>query len=84
MSKLLVWPATAVAWPAPLWRRALAQVLRKSGRALDRLGRRLTTRTALPTAKDPIVEFYAEAGAPEGALFINGQRVGVLPGVNRL
>lgn len=28
--------------------------------------------------------FHAEAGAPEGALYVDGQRVGVLPGVTRL
>ncbi|MBV8603904.1 MAG: hypothetical protein JO224_04390 [Pelomonas sp.] len=32
----------------------------------------------------PEIEFYAEAGAPEGALFVDGHRVGTLPGVNRL
>jgi hypothetical protein len=84
MSKLLAWPAAPAAWPTPLWRRATALVLRKAGRALDRLGRRLSAHTVRTTGEDPVLEFYAEAGAPEGALFINGQRVGVLPGVTRL
>jgi hypothetical protein len=30
------------------------------------------------------MEFYAEAGAPEGALYIDGELVGMLPGVSRL
>jgi hypothetical protein len=30
------------------------------------------------------LEFYAEAGAPEGALYVNGQLVGRMSGVNRL
>ncbi|HEU4460946.1 MAG TPA: hypothetical protein VFR90_17630 [Methylibium sp.] len=29
-------------------------------------------------------EFHAEAGAPEGALYVGGQLVGRLPGVKRL
>jgi len=32
----------------------------------------------------PVMEFYADASAPEGALFLNGQLVGYLPGVKRL
>lgn len=35
-------------------------------------------------AMDPRVEFYAEAGAPEGALFVDGRFVGWLEGVTRL
>lgn len=33
---------------------------------------------------EPVLEFYAEAGAPEGALYVDGVRVGVVPGVARL
>ena len=33
---------------------------------------------------DPVLEFYADAGAPEGALYVNGQLVGRVPGVTRL
>jgi hypothetical protein len=36
------------------------------------------------TLSPPLLEFHAEAGAPEGALFVDGQRIGVLPGVTRL
>jgi hypothetical protein len=28
---------------------------------------------------EPIVEFHAEAGAPEGALFVEGRYVGTIP-----
>ena len=35
-------------------------------------------------AIDPRVEFHAEAGAPEGALFVDGRFVGWLEGVTRL
>jgi hypothetical protein len=31
-----------------------------------------------------VLEFYAEAGAPEGALYVDGHLIGFLPGVKRL
>jgi hypothetical protein len=31
-----------------------------------------------------MVEFHAEAGAPEGALYVNGRLVGRIEGVTRL
>jgi hypothetical protein len=31
-----------------------------------------------------MLEFHAEAGAPEGALYVNGEFVGYVPGVSRL
>ena len=31
-----------------------------------------------------MLEFYAEAGAPEGALYVDGRLVGLVAGVNRL
>jgi hypothetical protein len=42
-----------------------------------------------PTARhrvraEPVLEFYAEAGAPEGALYRDGQLVGYIDGVRRL
>lgn len=72
--------------PAGRPRRALVQLLRLSGRSLVRLSRRLRPgpTPSAAEAMDPVLEFYAEAGAPEGALFVDGCRVGVLPGVTRL
>ena len=64
-------------------RHALALMLHAASRALDGLAARLALVAAAPAA-EPFVEFHAEAGAPEGALFVNGQFVGRLPGVNRL
>lgn len=80
MDKSLSWHE-----PVPFFslRRLVALVLRRSVRALAAWSRRVAP-PAAPAASDPVLEFYAEAGAPEGALFINGQRVGVLPGVTRL
>jgi hypothetical protein len=31
-----------------------------------------------------VLEFYADAGAPEGALYLDGKLIGYLPGVKRL
>jgi hypothetical protein len=35
-------------------------------------------------ANEPVLEFHAEAGAPEGALYVDGQLVAQLPGISRL
>jgi hypothetical protein len=64
-------------------RHALTLLLRAASRALDGLAARLALVAEAPAA-EPAIEFHAEAGAPEGALFVNGQFVGHLPGVNRL
>lgn len=86
--KTLPWITAVPERPA---RRALrlfaAAVLRASSVALDRLSRRLATlpqrpARAVPTL--PSLEFHAEAGAPEGALYVDGELVGRLPGVTRL
>jgi hypothetical protein len=67
-------------------RDAVARMLRTASAVLDRVAARLAL--AVPAAEsaqaDPVIEFYAEAGAPEGALYVNGQLVGTLPGVARL
>lgn len=33
---------------------------------------------------EPVLEFHAEAGAPEGALYVDGRLVGFIEGVDRL
>jgi hypothetical protein len=81
MSKSLTWHLEVP--PAGAWRRHTARVLRTTGRLLAAWSRRLAP--AEPVARrEPVLEFYAEAGAPEGALYVDGRRVGVLPGVTRL
>jgi hypothetical protein len=72
----------APSWPA----RAAAAGLLAASRSLDRAARRLVKPAVLIDAPDAQarVEFHAEAGAPEGALYIDGQFVGFLPGVARL
>lgn len=83
MDKTLSWHRVVPA-PAPrLVRRAMARTLRAASHWLHRWARHLLA-TELAPAHEPVLEFYAEAGAPEGALYIDGRRVGVLPGVTRL
>ncbi|MFZ2328014.1 MAG: hypothetical protein WAW73_13940, partial [Rhodoferax sp.] len=67
-------------------RRLLAAALRTASRALARLARQVsaTEKRRAQARADMVLEFYAEAGAPEGALYVDGQLVGYLPGVTRL
>lgn len=70
----------------PSVRRLLAAVLRSASVTLARLSRSLAAaeRARERTPAERVLEFYAEAGAPEGALYLDGQLVGYLPGVTRL
>lgn len=58
------------------WRRRLAELLGITARAFTGL----RPHRGVP----PELEFYAEAAAPEGALYVNGQLAGKLSGVERL
>jgi hypothetical protein len=67
--------------------RLLAAIaLRGASIGLERMAHRL----AAPAMAPPVeahphhVEFHAEAGALEGALYVDGQLVAWLPGVSRL
>jgi hypothetical protein len=62
----------------------LAQLLHSASRALDSLAAYLTHHVQEGDAPELTLEFHAEAGAPEGALYVNGQLVGQLAGVTRL
>ena len=64
-------------------REVAALTLRTLGRALETLAYRLALRPPQPVV-DPCFEFHAEAGAPEGALYVDGVLIGRLPGVTRL
>ena len=90
MSQAFPWqrahPALAPRAPGRLQRTA-AVALHVASRALQRLALRLAhaapvqpTQGGLP----PLLEFHAEAGAPEGALFVDGHLVAHLIGVRRL
>jgi hypothetical protein len=71
---------------APEERRArtwVATVLRAASRMLDALAERLALAEAR-VALEPVLEFHGDAAAPEGALYVNGQLVGLVLGVTRL
>ena len=65
-------------------RRLAAAGLRSVSLGLARLSRRLAHSDARVRHSAPCLEFYAEAGAPEGALYLNGKLVGWVAGVRRL
>ena len=66
-------------------RQLAALVLRQASRSLARLARKLARqRAGRLRLHPPELEFYAEAGAPEGALYLDGELVGHLPGITRL
>jgi hypothetical protein len=85
MSKPLRWvlePAATL--PGAPVRQLAARSLRCASTVLARLSRRLRARQRPAESSSVFFEFHAEAGAPEGALFVDGVRVGTLPGVTRL
>jgi hypothetical protein len=63
--------------------RLVAALLQSASALLARLALRLASEPA-PFSSDPRFEFHAEAGAPEGALYVDGRFVGWVPGVSRL
>jgi hypothetical protein len=66
-------------------RRLLAAGLRSTSGALSNLAQQLAVPVAPALPRLPeVLEFYAEAGAPEGALYLDGKLIGYLPGVTRL
>lgn len=66
-------------------RRTVAFVLQAASAALDRLAQRVAVPAVHHTpATASEYEFYAQAGAPEGALYVDGQFVGWIRGVQRL
>ena len=64
-------------------RHAVAAVLRGTSLMLSRLARRVASKKP-PHAEIGHLEFYAEAGAPEGAIYADGLFVGYVTGVKRL
>jgi hypothetical protein len=60
-----------------------AALLRGASAMLARMAMGLASEP-VAERRDPCVEFHAEAGAPEGALYVDGRLVGWLPGVSRL
>ena len=63
------------------WRRVVAHLLRSASAALARQARDVSRPLHARKRRSPLdatVEFHAEAGAPEGALFIDGELVGFI------
>lgn len=60
-----------------------AMLLHGVSMLLGQLAMRLLPAARAP-AGEPVLEFYAQAGAPEGALYVDGKLVGHLHGVSRL
>ena len=86
---LAAWPSFAA--PEGIGRKLAGAALRGASRVLARLARSARVAGRLAEAGriamrqlPPELEFYAEAGAPEGALYIDGCYAGHLPGVTRL
>lgn len=87
MSSLKYLRAGHVEAPRPAREAALALAassLRSASAVLARLSRRLAQPARRVANPVPQLEFYAEAGAPEGALYLDGQLVGWVSGVQRL
>jgi hypothetical protein len=65
-------------------RQLAASGLHSASAALARLAGHLAAPAARSATTDPQLEFHAEAGAPEGALYLDGRLVGWVQGVTRL
>jgi len=71
-------------WTMPV-RLAVAASLRAASAVLAQLAMRLAVPPAARVEPVPaVLEFYADSGAPEGALYMDGKLVGWVPGVKRL
>lgn len=79
------WSPAEFRHPASLFvQRLAASGLRSASAVLARLSRRIALPVAPKASTAQYLEFHAEAGAPEGALYLDGKLVGWLPGVRRL
>lgn len=86
MSKTLSFAQTATA-SSGVGRHATAAVLRAASAVLARAARRLRPARSPRGPHLPVVEFHPyhrESGAPEGALYVDGELVGYVAGVTRL
>lgn len=79
------WSGFEPARPAQSAARRLASAgFARASAALAQLALRLAQPVALAARHDPQYEFHADAGAPEGALYLDGKLVGWVTGVTRL
>ena len=82
LTRELPWTETRVG--GQRMRHFAATGLRGAAKFLGRMARRLGKRDRVASRVNPVFEFYAQAGAPEGALYVDGKLVGHLAGVSRL
>ena len=75
------WPSLFA--PRFVARVVLAGLLVRASSALARIAASLAVEPASPRG-EPVIEFHAEAGAPEGALYLDGKLVGWIAGISRL
>jgi hypothetical protein len=87
LKRSLPWETPPAPRPMTLaGRRLAAGLLTAASASLARIAAALEpapTSTARVSV-DPQLEYHAEAGAPEGALYVDGELVGWLRGVQRL
>lgn len=87
MTKTLSWAAGDSARPlSATLLHLLAAALQTASTVVSRLAVRVSAAQAA-IASPYVVEFHAlyrDAGAPEGALYVNGKLVGTIAGVTRL
>jgi hypothetical protein len=89
MSKTSSWPAQDATPPfRALVLQLVAAVLRSASDALTRYAEsaseRAEARSAAPVGTMEFHPLYRDSGAPEGAIYVNGELVGVIPGLTRL
>jgi hypothetical protein len=91
MTKTLSWGAPDLARPfSATLLYLVARALRSASEALARVAEARTTAHAAVLVYDEAMasvefhELHREGGAPEGALYINGKLVAIIPGVKRL
>ena len=65
-------------------REVLALALWMASRGLGALAQRVVLRRHAAATDEPVLEFHGDAGAPDGALYVDGKLVGHVLGVNRL
>jgi len=77
---------TASATPRRTFTPMAARALHAASMLLGRLAAEMSASATPRLVRElpPVLEFYADASAPEGALYLNGELVGYLHGVTRL
>jgi len=85
MTKTMPWAAADAARPvSAALLHLLAALLQTASHVLTRLAVRVSERQAAPVQTVEFHALYGDAGAPEGALYVNGELVGWIEGVKRL